>query len=63
MTHEEAVRDRISYWDERAKDALIAADYAHNQLKMAVEELAALGGLAMGETPPHLTLIQGGLNA
>lgn len=64
MNREELIRDRISYWDGRAKDAIKAADFAHEQLRIHVEELAALGGCAMSEyvEKPHLTLLQGGLS-
>lgn len=60
MTHYEAVHERIAFWEQKSVDAVRAAEYANRQFRLAVEELAALGGMAMGETPPELTLIIGG---
>lgn len=63
MEREDMILERIAYWDVRASDAIKAADYAHNQLRIHVEALAALGGCAMSEMDkPHLTLLQGGLS-
>jgi len=56
MEREAIIRERIAYWEERSTAAVRAAEYANRQFKLAVEELASLGNMALG-LPPVLTLI------
>lgn len=60
MNREEMLVERARHWEERSTAAIRAAEYANEQLRLTMEELASLGCMAMSEGP-DLKLIQGGL--